>query len=221
MGQGIQKDAEDAYLKGDFAKATELYSSLVKQTPSKDAFFALGNAAHKSGDNATSVAAFLKARSFAPRDADVAYNLNYTLAKIQDKASADLQLPWYQSIFPQLNSMEFLGALLFILGLMLGVVGAHLYFKNNLTKAVMVTSLLLGGIFEGIILYQGVFPQNWGAIKGEKVALLSGPGSLNTKLYELSNGAPGLIGYKTEDWVEFILTDGKKAWVKKENAVIF
>ncbi|MGL4806375.1 MAG: tetratricopeptide repeat protein, partial [Bacteroidales bacterium] len=86
FANNIQQEAVQAYEKGEYQKAADLYESLTKEGyNSADLYYNLGNAYYKAGENAQAILNYERALLYAPNDADLKTNLEIAKLKTVDK----------------------------------------------------------------------------------------------------------------------------------------
>ena len=79
-------NATDAYTKGQYANATDLYEKvLASGVESGNLYFNLGNSYYKQGDYGKARLNYERAMQFIPRDSDLQYNYQFLMSFIKEK----------------------------------------------------------------------------------------------------------------------------------------
>ena len=85
--------AGELYGSGDYSGAAAIYRQLYDEGyRNEDLLFNAGNAFFKSGDNASAIVFFERAKLFAPADEDIDYNLQIARSRITDRFETVPQL---------------------------------------------------------------------------------------------------------------------------------
>lgn len=94
--------ANQAFEKGNLSQAFELYRGLLQQGfGGASLYYNLGNLFYRQGNRGEAILWYERAKRFAPRDADINFNLK--LAKVHLK---DDKEPWWEMILIFLNGTE-------------------------------------------------------------------------------------------------------------------
>ena len=209
------------YDQGKFEQSVKIYENMIAAgLENGNIFYNLGNAYYRLKEPGKAMAAYLAAKRLLPRDPDIKANLNYVHGQIKDKLeyqtdSGLLHIVafWQDSFTPKEIFEAFL--IFWFLGFLL--LGAFSWKQNlvGLKQAglgiLTVALLILGAFF--ISLNQDAV---WGAVSVKGAPVRSGPGELNTQVFELHQGAPIIINEEENEWFLIRLSDEKKGWIAKK-----
>jgi len=219
--------ATQAFDAGDLPKATQLYEQLVGQgIVNGHLFYNLGVSYYKTGRLGDSVAAFLGARRYLPRDPDNQANLHFVMSKIQDKLEA--QIPAGTSghvatglaVFSQLELAWMAALLAAIWGAAFTIVSAKPSLNRWQLKIGLAVILPILGL--AAFLTKQATPDAWAAINSPEAKVYSGPGSHNTQLFALHEGSPVLITERAAGgYFRVKLSDGKQGWIADNQVILF
>jgi len=217
-------NANTAYLKKDYAKAIELYQSIIadnQQAP--QLYFNLGNAYFQTGDFAHAILNYERARKLSPDDEDILINLKSANQKIEDKIEVAPQLflvTLHKKIIALMNEKSW--SLLCIFCLILGAIfiGLFISTQNYLLKK---AGFYLGGDF--LVLFIATFfvakssynasrSHDEGIVTVASVTVLSSPSDASTKLFILHKGNKVVIRDEHEGWMEIKIANGNVGWIK-------
>ena len=208
------------YAAKDYPGAARAYQEALQAGPNAFVHFNLGNALFKSGRIGQAIAHYRRARYLAPRDADVAANLEFARAYRVDKT---LTVPSplarvMDEAFHRLSRREaaLAGALLFALG------GAFLslWIVRRWRMAMVLACVCGAGA-----LYAAIVERTWAAEIGERPAVvvvsevnaLSGPSEESKQILLLHDGSEVRIRDVRGDYL-LVQLPGGGGWVPK-NAV--
>lgn len=224
-GGRLQK-AENFYDAGDYKEAAELYEDFLKEKGlSGNVLFNLGNTYFRLGMTGKAVASYLAAKRLLPRDPDVKKNLNYARSFAKDKLSTEKSF----SIFSVLTAwaknftveeLRFAGLVLWIF-FVLVLLSSYLMKTLSSFKPLFLFLALASASFVFFFSGSSSFQREWGAVTNSLVSVRSGPGSSNTVLFELHEGAPLLWQDEKEGWTKVELSDGKKGWLESTKASFY
>ena len=219
--QGQLELATQAYDKGDFYQSVKIYEELIATgLENGHLYYNLGNAYFRLEEPGKAMAAYLAAKRLLPRDPDIKANLSYVHSQIKDNLDYESDAGllnviafWQDSFTPKEIFEAFL--VFWCLGFL--SLGAFLW-KRELKLLKQGGIGLLGAsalIFTAFLisLNQDAI---WGAVSANSAAVRSGPGELNTQVFELHSGAPIKISDEENDWFLIGLSDGKKGWIAKK-----
>lgn len=84
--------ADSAYSKGEYAKAIEIYTGLIKEKGVSDRLlYNMGNAYSKSGDYGNALLCYLRAVRLNPGNSQAQNNIKYIESKVSDNNRAELK----------------------------------------------------------------------------------------------------------------------------------
>ncbi|HWR74671.1 MAG TPA: hypothetical protein VN276_03480, partial [Bacteroidales bacterium] len=120
--------AGQLYSSGDYSGAAAVYRKLYDDGyRSEDMLYNAGNAFFKSGDNASAILFYERARLIAPADEDINYNLQIARSRVTDKFETVPELffvRWFNflSLLAPTNTWAVTALLLFIASLLFAVI---------------------------------------------------------------------------------------------------
>jgi hypothetical protein len=225
--RGPYAAAEDAYRQGDFEEAIRIYLDAIQDGEvNASLFYNLSNSLYKNGETGSALAALLRARSLAPADPDIRYNLRFLQEKARDKLDVKLQNNLWRewSAARWLNERVMFWWTVIPLTLMLILVNWHLWtgrapFLSWVVSAVLLCSALYPGLSLAHALWQ---EPDWGAVRSAEVDVLASPTVRNAVvIFQLHEGAPFAVINQSGDWFKIRLSDGKTGWIPREHLAIF
>lgn len=215
-----------AYDSGEYDKSVSLFESQLKDHPRNGhLLFNLGNAYFRQGHLGKSMAAYLGARFYLPRDPDVKANLNFIHNQIKDRLDIKASEDWrsyltFWATAITANEMWWVMAWFFALSFL------WLFICQLIKK--LRTFQLIGwvGIFIALFIGLGAslsrLNQTYpAAVISEKALVRSGPGEHNTALFELHEGAPLFLKRQEGSWYQIELSDSKKGWISQNEILTY
>ncbi len=224
VGAQTKADADSAYVQGNYQKAIEVYSALLKEGQSADIYYNLGNAYYRTEEITQAILAYERALRLSPGDADIRFNLQLARSKTVDRIVPQTQffaVTWYRSL---VNSFSADGwAYASLLALALAIVLALLYLFSSplwLRKVgffgagLMLIAFLLSNLFAWQ--QQHDLTQRHAAIIIQSaVPVKSTPAANGTDLFILHEGTKVEVTDNTmEEWKEIAVPDGNQGWVQ-------
>ncbi|MBM4253091.1 MAG: tetratricopeptide repeat protein [Deltaproteobacteria bacterium] len=223
----LQKEAEAAFDRADYAKAVADYEQMVNSgVINGHLYYNLGMAYYRLGKRGDAVAAFLAARRYLPRDPDTAANLKHALSDVRDKLEPEVPSSvaarfafWIDSFTPK-ELAWMLAVIAAVWGA--GTTAAFVWSRfSNLRLYFAFAALLPLVLLWG---FSVKLDENdrWGAVNQPKVKVYSGPGTLNKVVFELQEGAPALVTeIAAGGYYRIQLSDGKKGWISGNDLKVF
>lgn len=204
------------YVAGDYQGAIDSYLRALERTDHPQLRYNLGNAYFKSGRMGMAVIQYRRARALAPRDPDIAHNLEFVRDYRVDKASAQ----------PGPLEQALARAFTFFSGREAALLAAACF----LTAALLVAWFLLSDKRWPLVLaslaivgwgYFLIVSQVWRAERGshpavvtaKEVGALSGPGQDFKEILLLHDGTEVRIREKRGDYLLVQLPGGLGGWV--------
>lgn len=226
----VQKDAAQAYEKGDFTKAAELYQSLADEDyQSADLYLNLGNAYYKSGEVAKAILNYERGLLIAPGDADLKTNLEIAHLKTVDRIEPVGEIflsRWMDSVRNLYSSNQW--AVIAIVSFILLLGCFALYFiggKVWMKKVAFFSALLLIvlTIFANVASAEQkvrFVERNSAIIFAKSVTAKSTPSESGTDLFVLHEGTKVKVRTKVGNWNEVELSDGNVGWIPTDKLEI-
>lgn len=226
----VQKDAAQAYEKGDFTKSAELYQSLADENyQSADLYLNLGNAYYKSGNVAKAILNYERGLLIAPGDADLKTNLEIAHLKTVDRIEPAGEIflsRWMDSVRNLYSSNQW--AIIAIASFILLLGCFALYFiggKVWMKKVAFFSALLLIvlTIFANVASAEQkvrMVERNSAIIFAKSVTAKSTPSESGTDLFVLHEGTKVKVRTKVGNWNEVQLSDGNVGWIPADKLEI-
>lgn len=217
------KQAGELYGSGDYSGAAAIYRKLWEEGyRSEDLLYNAGNAFFKSGDNASAIIFYERAKLLAPADEDIDYNLQIARSRITDRFESVPELffvRWFDflSLLASTNAWAVAAFLMFAAALVLALV--------FLTKArargrllsfwLSLASLILA------ILMVSLAVRNNSLVNHNRKAVItcsivtgrSAPGETGNELFVLHSGTTVTVEQELGAYLEVRLPDGNKGWI--------
>ena len=217
-------DADSAYVQGNYQKAIELYSELLKEGQSADVYYNLGNAYFRTEEITQAILAYERALLLSPGDADIRFNLQLARTKTIDKMvpqSEFFAVTWYRSLVNQMSVDGWAYTSLALLALAIVLVLLYLFSSPVWLRKVGFFGGLLALLFfllANLFAWQQKQTLNHrdGAIIIQSaVPVKSTPANSGTDLFILHEGTKVTVTDDTmQDWKEIRMPDGKVGWVE-------
>jgi tetratricopeptide (TPR) repeat protein len=213
--------ANQLYEAGQFAQAAQGYQQLVDQGYADSAlFYNLGNAYFKQGDHGRAILYYRRAEQLAPRDPDVAANLELARAQTVDQLEATdgegffSRLTQFVQGWLTLNELATitLGVWFLFAFLLIVFSGSKTgsAWRKGLQYGLVVTSLALAvGIFALASCLYAENNHSEGLVVASEVNVTSGPGSQYVTEFTLHNGAEVNLVETRGNWVRLALPGGE------------
>ncbi len=216
--------AGQLYSSGDYSGAAAVYRKLFEDGyRSGDMFYNAGNAFFKSGDNASAILFYERARLIDPADEDINYNLQIARSRVTDKFETVPELffvRWFNflSLLTPTNTWALAALLLFIASLLLAVI--------FLTKArasgrllsfwLSLAALVLSVLFIALAINNNsLINKNKNAVVTCSIVTgRSEPGENSSELFVIHSGTTVKVEKELGEYMEVQLPDGNKGWIR-------
>lgn len=218
--------AGELYGSGDYSGAAAIYRQLYDEGyRSEDLLFNAGNAFFKSGDNASAIVFYERAKLLAPADEDIDYNLQIARSRITDRFETVPQLffvKWFDflSLLASTNVWAVAALAMFVAALILVLIfltksrarGRLLSFWLFLAALVLSVFMILLAIRNNSL----VNNSNRAVITCSIVTGRSAPGETGNELFVLHSGTTVTIEQELGSFLEVRLPDGNKGWIRSD-----
>ena len=213
--------ANEAYKSGDFDKAFQRYNEILKELPSADVYYNMGNAAFKLNHIGQAILYYERARKLSPRDPDVIRNLNYAKTFVESQVE-DKRGPYSKAVtelLEQVSVKECMMALVsvyFLLACLLGFrwIRARQFALGRL--GVILLTLLIISIFSvSAKVYQSHF-QKKAVVTVKKADVRYGPSADDKLAFSLTEGLVVNVDDELSGWCRVTLVSGESGWAPKE-----
>ena len=213
--------ANQAYRDGHFQEAIDGYRKLIESGHENGhLFYNLGNAYFKQGDYGRAILYYRRAEQLAPRDPDVAANLELARAQTGDQLEATdgegffSRLTQFVQGWLTLNELATitLGVWFLFAFLLIVFSGSKTgsAWRKGLQYGLVVTSLALAvGIFALASCLYAENNHSEGLVVASEVNVTSGPGSQYVTEFTLHNGAEVNLVETRGNWVRLALPGGE------------
>lgn len=215
--------AGDLYGSGDYSGAAAIYRKLWEEGfRSGDLLYNAGNAFFKSGDNASAILFYERAKLLAPADEDIEYNLQIARSRITDRFESVPQLffvRWFDflALLTSTNIWAVAALVMFLVALVLALLfltkararGRLLSFWLA-TVALLLSFLLISLSIRNNNL---VNHNSKAVITCSIVTGRSAPGETGNELFVLHSGTTVTVEQELGAFREVRLPDGNKGWI--------
>ncbi len=219
-------DANSLYEDGEFNRALENYLKLEKSISSWKLYYNIGNSYFKLGDMLRSKIYYLKAQKLDPLNKSIKKNLEIVESALRN----DIHLPeegFLSKVLMKIESIITIDALSVLLILLLLI---FMYFEFMLVKKGRNKKYVYGIIISLtlIIIFFSLHILRVNKINTNKIAVVivndsklrSGPGEINTVLFDISPGVTVKIVDKNRNWVQVTASDEIAGWIETANIQI-
>ncbi len=219
--------ANGAYAGRDYARAVELYDSILAGGHfSARLYYNLGNACFKSGDIARAVLNYRRALRLAPADGDARYNLSLAEAQTKDNIAEVPEFflkTWSREVRDTLGctAWSLLSILLFALAVALALLfllGGKLAVRKAGFYGTAVAALLfVVATWFAISSHEAMLSADEAVVMATAIPVKSSPDRSATDLFVLHAGTQVRIIAEVDEWREVVIADGKRGWVEASN----
>ncbi len=224
--QDLVEQANEYYTLEEYTKAVELYDSVVAMgLTSSEVYYNLGNAFYKMGQIAPCILNYERALQLAPDDEDITYNLELVQQHVVDEIEAvdvffmtrtfrRIRASQSSDAWARLSLVSFALTLCFMLFFFLS---RSVFLKRTgfyLSVILMLVSVLS---FSFSSKAKRIITAHESAIIfAPTVTVTSSPNETGTKIFVLHEGTKVSVMSRLTSWVEIMLSDGNKGWVKAD-----
>ena len=233
ISYGISDVPNDIFMQGNQSMLEEKYVDAVQSYESilalgyenADIYYNLGNAYYRLHYIGQAIWSYSKALDFAPRDRDIQHNLAVSKARRIDRINMPepfFVLHTYRNIKSNFTLAEWvlIGSLVLLIQAMWVFCLQFGWIRGMISQSMLNVILVLTLGVHGIALdkYFQEKRTNTAVVIANGVDAYSGPFyGENTVLFRINEGSIADIHQIQEDWVEIILMDGKKGWIRSES----
>jgi tetratricopeptide (TPR) repeat protein len=228
--QEIVDQANEAYAKGEFTQAVDLYQKAIEeQGVSAGIYYNIGNCYYRANKIASSILYYERALLLSPGDKDIRFNLEIAKLKAVDKIEPVGEFfltDWYNSVqnlfsTNQWGVIAFVGFILFIGSLVLFFFSRKIIIKKSgfYSGIVLLVLVVMANIFS-YSQKKKLTDRKTAIVFAATVNIKSSPDNSGTDLFILHEGAKVEIKGQLGDWKEIETADGNVGWIKSENIEI-
>jgi len=221
--QSRKVEADSAYINQNYAKAIEIYESLLQEGESAEVYYNLGNSYFKQDEIGKAILNYERALLLQPGNSDINANLDIARAKTVDKVNPNPEVffvAWTRALINMLpvDIWGFCGIVFFICLL----VSLAVYFFSNQVSIrkigffSAIISLILCIIANAFAFEQKdvLDNRNNAIVISPSVTIRSTPSEEGTSLFIIHEGRKVSIKDNSmKDWKEIRLEDGKVGWI--------
>jgi tetratricopeptide (TPR) repeat protein len=210
-------NGNEYYKNGEYGKAIEHYERIVSDgVRNGSLFYNLGNAYFKQGSIGKSILYYEKARKYLPRDRELAENISFARAFLQDRIEEKEQ-PFvifiFSAILAKFTLREVAATASVVLSITLACAILLIYRKSLLLKDITL-SLIVVALLAGLLLaakYRYEFTKR-GIVTDDLAEIRSAPSEAATVEFIIHEGTELQIVEKISEWAKVRLKDGKTGW---------
>lgn len=213
-------DANSAYKEGRFDQAIDGYKQLIESGHANGhIYYNLGNAYFRLNHLGQAILNYERARLFAPRDADILFNLSHARDQIRDVAEegqnlTDMTFLWLKDLTLKEHFWGFAIVNFFFWAILL----IRLFLRSDWTYyayIILIIFWFISGLSFSVKGYQ-IKSDKRAVIIAQEVDILSGPDSSDTVLFKLHEGFIVQVERKEGEWVLARLSPKNRGWLKAE-----
>ena len=229
QASSLAMQAQDAYGKGEYAKALALYDSANVSTTSAALLFNIGNCHMKLGDVPQAILYYERAIRLSPGAEDIQANLDFARSRTTDRVNElpgfALGMQWEQirsgGNVDQWAWISLIGVLVCCLIAAWGLTSRPGPRKRALLITTgLVTLLTLGTV--GLAWYRvhEVNDRSEAIVMSPKVDVLSEPRKGGNALFVLHEGTKVEVLTEQDGWIELKLGNGSVGWAPPNTLVV-
>lgn len=215
--------ANQYYESGDFAKAIASYEEiLTKGQASGSVYYNLGNAYYRAGQKGQALVNYLRARLWIPRDPDVRANLEHVQADLE---LTDENSGWITAFAAGIGNMVSLSEMAWFASLLFTIVTVLFLIRlfrselrSHMQIPLVVVAVFLGVALLGVGLSAMDHSRNIAVVVVKEATARFEPSESGGAHFTLKEGNRATIDTVREGWILLRRSDGKKGWVKTEEA---
>jgi hypothetical protein len=211
-------DAGKAYAAGDYAKAVEVYESvLARGIVNGYLLHNLGTAYYRQERVGEAIAAFRGAARFLPRDAEVSANLEYARKRRVDIIE-NKKTPFEQFLF--WSGWASLAEYVFLASAFSSLALVWILLRRRFSRLPLWPFWGISGAAAVLLLTTAAKYCHWvdrpaGVVVTPEVSVKSGNADANVTLFVLHAGAEVIVSEKRGEWAQVEISDGRKGWVRE------
>lgn len=212
--------AHQSYDQGNYPEAIKSYQ--LDSNSSAEYHYNLGNFYYRNDQRGQAIFHYKLAQELSPRDGDISFNLNYAREKNQDKIE-DTTSSWWDSIsLKSLFGPKERFYLLAITSLIFWTITTILlFFKRELLQLSQKIAFVVFLLTLFLTSKDYLSTSRFGVVIDQEAKVFSAIGRDNVVLFTLHQGAEFTISEQLEDnWVQIVLRDGKRGWLKTSQIII-
>lgn len=215
--------ADEAYKRGNYQQAIAHYDSLIKQQPTAELYYNLGNAHFRTDNITQAILAYERALELKPGDNDIRFNLEFARSKTIDKITPESELfffSWYRTLV-RLMSVDWwarfavVSIALALLLLLLYLFATRVWLRQaGFYGAILFLALFLVSNLFAYQQKQQNLTQSGAVVIAPSVSVKKTPGATGTEAFLLHEGTRVTITDRSiANWLAIRLADGREGWM--------
>lgn len=227
--------ANDAYLRGDFAAAAEGYEALISENiEDASVFFNLGNAYFRLSRLGLAIANYERALRLEPGFDDAHENLALAVMRTRQKTGKALPEPWAQNLLfwhygVARDTTRLLALVLWVTFwalLMVRQWRAFPYWRGAAAAAAVLAAAFAGSAWAKAhpapmaVVIADDTALRYGPSESEQVVAFTPEGSADKTAATLFDGDRATVEARANGWARIATVDGKRGWAP-ESALVF
>jgi tetratricopeptide (TPR) repeat protein len=224
--QELFDQANENYTQEQYAEAVAMYDSIHSLgLSSAELYYNLGNAHYKMGHISSCILNYERALQLAPNDKDITYNLELVQQHVVDKIEMldvfflkkmlyNTRITQTSNTWAKLSLVSFAATLFFLLFFFLSrrtLIKRITFYLSILTLIITLVSLSFSSNVK-----HDMTSHESAIVFSPTVTVKSSPNESGTKIFVLHEGTKVQIVDRLGEWVEILLSDGNKGWMKSE-----
>jgi len=219
--------AAEAYSKGEYAKAVELYENVLKTSgESALVYYNIGNCYYKMDKIALAILNYERALLLNPGDKDARFNLEIAKLRTVDKIEPVGQFflsEWIESLqnIYSTDAWSKIGIVSFLL--LIGSLVLFFFSRKVLLKKIGFYTGIIWIVFvitANVFAYrqkQRLVERNYAIVFAPTVTIKSSPDTSGNDLFVLHEGVKVQIKSKLGEWSEIQIADGHVGWINNKD----
>lgn len=230
VGTTQKNEADQAYNKGQYQKAMEIYTTMLKSAENANIYYNLGNCYYRTKDMAHAVLCYERAHLLNPGDGDIRANLALAKSKTQDKVLESPQIffiTWWGDLINLHSSDQWAHRGIISFFLLLVSISIYIFGKKvRIRKIGFILALffLVISAFSNLFAYQqkqALLDRGKAVVMSSFVTVRSTPSDSGTSLFVIHKGHVVVIKDNSMNtWKEIQLEDGNVGWMKTKDLEI-
>jgi len=221
----IIRQANEAYVNGQYSYAIELYESVIKQgLEAPELYYNLGNAYFKENTYGAAILNFERALKLKPSDENTLFNLEVARARTVDRINPVPLIfyeRWWKNFYSKFSVDGWSWLIIVLLVAVLTALGGFFFSR---TRGMKKTAFGITLVFALALLvcFAAVRAQYSNTHKGKDAIVMvpratakSSPGEASPDLFVIHEGSKARITGELGEWYEVRLANGNVGWVKK------
>lgn len=216
--------ANAAYEKSDFTQAAELYRRAIDEgVADSRLYFDYANCLFRQNQPGMAILYYEKARKLDPNDPDIAYNLRFVNAQIQDKVPAPEENALTKALAFAHGAFSINEGLWIALGLFtfLGLAAILCLYAGSATRTALAVLMVTAGLALLALIPSVALKikdqeiQRYAIVLKPAIEMFSGPGETFQVLTQVHEGTRFEIVESRGEWLSVKLANGKGGYVRQ------